>query len=415
MDSSTAVRVASFALACALVGLGGCTAKKAVSVREDAGMMCDQLLETKAVPVDLEAGQCGDTVAGTHVLACGEVYSAGCGSSSLVGRCCASITEGCDGADLRGETCGSLGFASGELSCSDCVLDATGCHRCDPTQAAACSSLSPPPGDTHYPQIASWRDQSLLWIGEHVHPVDRSLERGDALEVGPVVAMAPLGRLGILLAHRTDEGEELEISAWRGGTRLQRGAVDLKDLVRVTFLPVSDRPGWLFVSGRRAGSMKHPAYLLDPRGMWTEVAAGEVEGAFREHQRLAAGAPENAPFRAPGLLGDPSPTRNAAGRAWTYWTEHAPLSFSHGGALLTHLQSSKRRDGVLWLSYSTWEPPATGGSPFGDTNISLDGSDDGAWSHRGVSFEQDCRGEDLPPLPAVVDMPVELELAFVPG
>jgi hypothetical protein len=37
--------------------------------------------------------------------------------------------ERCDGADLRGETCEGLGFAGGALRCSDCSFDASGCSR----------------------------------------------------------------------------------------------------------------------------------------------------------------------------------------------------------------------------------------------------------------------------------------------
>ena len=46
-----------------------------------------------------------------------------------------ALDEDCDGADLGGNTCGSLGYDGGELSCrSNCTLDATECfrlERCD--------------------------------------------------------------------------------------------------------------------------------------------------------------------------------------------------------------------------------------------------------------------------------------------
>lgn len=42
-------------------------------------------------------------------------------------------TEACDGADLGGEDCVSLGFSGGALACAgDCTFDTTGCASCDP-------------------------------------------------------------------------------------------------------------------------------------------------------------------------------------------------------------------------------------------------------------------------------------------
>jgi hypothetical protein len=47
------------------------------------------------------------------------------------GRCCMTATEGCDGAQLNGATCGFLGFAGGALRCGAwCGLDASGCDPC---------------------------------------------------------------------------------------------------------------------------------------------------------------------------------------------------------------------------------------------------------------------------------------------
>ncbi len=49
---------------------------------------------------------------------------AGCGDSVAEG------TEECDGADLGGQSCTSLGYAGGELRCNaDCTLDKTGCEE----------------------------------------------------------------------------------------------------------------------------------------------------------------------------------------------------------------------------------------------------------------------------------------------
>jgi hypothetical protein len=45
--------------------------------------------------------------------------------------CCTTLEEECDGADLGGATCESLGYAGGTLRCGDwCGLDASGCEVC---------------------------------------------------------------------------------------------------------------------------------------------------------------------------------------------------------------------------------------------------------------------------------------------
>lgn len=49
---------------------------------------------------------------------------------TLCGDGLVSAGEECDGADLDGNTCASLGFASGKLACRQCHLDTGGCSFC---------------------------------------------------------------------------------------------------------------------------------------------------------------------------------------------------------------------------------------------------------------------------------------------
>lgn len=47
------------------------------------------------------------------------------------GTCCEDATEACDGNDLAGRTCASLGYASGTLRCGDgCGFDTSDCNDC---------------------------------------------------------------------------------------------------------------------------------------------------------------------------------------------------------------------------------------------------------------------------------------------
>lgn len=63
------------------------------------------------------------------------VLGIGCGDNLqrelVCGDRAAQGAEACDGADLDGQTCAGLGFASGALGCTaSCTFDTTGCTRC---------------------------------------------------------------------------------------------------------------------------------------------------------------------------------------------------------------------------------------------------------------------------------------------
>ena len=63
---------------------------------------------------------------------CGNGVRDACTASSGPGSCPPySFSEQCDGHDLHGETCVSIGHGSGTLACSDaCFFDMTGCYTC---------------------------------------------------------------------------------------------------------------------------------------------------------------------------------------------------------------------------------------------------------------------------------------------
>lgn len=56
--------------------------------------------------------------------------TSGCRMSSNCGNGVVDSGEACDGMDLNGQTCLSLGFTGGTLSCSsDCIMDTSGCEN----------------------------------------------------------------------------------------------------------------------------------------------------------------------------------------------------------------------------------------------------------------------------------------------
>lgn len=53
----------------------------------------------------------------------------GDGSYAICGNGTAALQEDCDRDELEGETCASLGFGRGELSCGFCTFDTSRCVR----------------------------------------------------------------------------------------------------------------------------------------------------------------------------------------------------------------------------------------------------------------------------------------------
>jgi hypothetical protein len=60
------------------------------------------------------------------------------------GACCTMQAEACDGTDLAGATCASLGFAAGTLSCgSSCAYDTSRCTVCAPMTPHVAECVEP--------------------------------------------------------------------------------------------------------------------------------------------------------------------------------------------------------------------------------------------------------------------------------
>jgi hypothetical protein len=107
-------------------------------------------------PVSCVAGLCGDGVLDT------------CTAPSGPGSCpVVSFSEECDGDDLGGQTCMSLGYGSGTLSCSDkCFLDTKGCSTCAASSAgvAACRALPSAAAVSLLSSAAKDSEMALAWI-----------------------------------------------------------------------------------------------------------------------------------------------------------------------------------------------------------------------------------------------------------
>src|SRR5881394_205980 len=76
--------------------------------------------------------------------------------------------EECDGADLVGQSCESLGFASGTLRCSaTCTIDNSGCHVCLPLDANLLDCGEPliePPVIGEIGFVATSNEIGISWL-----------------------------------------------------------------------------------------------------------------------------------------------------------------------------------------------------------------------------------------------------------
>lgn len=97
--------------------------------------MCPDNMSTASMNayVATQAAEAAAVIAGGPLAGCGD---------SIVN----ASGETCDGSDLAGETCVSLGFTSGSLSCSGCAFDLSGCAGCSPVSGLPATGQTTPHG-----------------------------------------------------------------------------------------------------------------------------------------------------------------------------------------------------------------------------------------------------------------------------
>lgn len=108
---------------------------------------CDPGEHQRPVSLPTTGPRCGDGEVAPSPHACTRRCTGGCGARFVCGEpSCVTLPEACDGADLRGQSCASLGFAGGGLSCAaDCRrLDISGCAVCPDRAGLTCRPVSIP-------------------------------------------------------------------------------------------------------------------------------------------------------------------------------------------------------------------------------------------------------------------------------
>lgn len=150
------------------------------------------------------------------------------------GVCCAEATEACDGADLNGVTCASLGYRGGTLGCDGaCGHDTRACDACaDPEARGVCRSAGVTSLDAQDLALAVNGDRvALAWVEGRSHVGVALLDRGlNVLRETPCAGFAgaravalTATRAGFLLAVETPSGVRLTPLAL-DGTLAAQGA-----------------------------------------------------------------------------------------------------------------------------------------------------------------------------------------------
>lgn len=136
------------------------------------------------------------------------------------GVCCTEVTETCDGADLGGVTCASLGYRGGTLGCDGtCGHDTSACDACaDPEARGVCQSAVVRSLNAQDLALAVNGDRvALAWVEGTTHVGVALLDRGlNVLRSTPCAGFAGARRValtatrgGFLLAVETAGGVRL--------------------------------------------------------------------------------------------------------------------------------------------------------------------------------------------------------------
>lgn len=180
-------------------------------------------------PSELPAPACGVLSCGNGVVESCQTCQQTCGISVDAGPrvpfpfdagCCAEIVEACDQADLSGNSCESLGWAWGQLRCTNaCSLDPGSCASCA-TGVGLCKEGLLDGRDTVALSLAARGDQvGIAWVSDSDQMLEVHLGLlGPTLEPTLTIPCAYGGGFAVALTDLPD-GWLLAVSEL-GGVRL---------------------------------------------------------------------------------------------------------------------------------------------------------------------------------------------------
>jgi len=219
-----------------------------------------------------DAPRCGDGVAGQHTLACFDEYIDSSHGTSGPNRCCTHAVEACDGEDLRGMTCESMGFGGGALGCRNCVLDTSECRACVESDRVTCGAVDEP---GKVLGMVSWGKTAAL-LGLQSAGTARFIRISSSLEM--VVEhriervrstmMTTEGRVFVthsvdgqaVLSELVPSSTELrEIGKFYDHTRIQEAALTEDGRTLLGFSPTFNVLNWISVDNRGAARPAEPA------------------------------------------------------------------------------------------------------------------------------------------------------------
>ena len=373
-------RIAPLVLAVVTAGCGA-TPEQA-ETHEHERHPCDPFTEEHAVDVPGEQSldaTCGDGRVGEYVVACRERCHGGCGQERGCATECTRVDEACDGADLRGQTCVSLGYGSGTLGCREgCAQhDLAGCSACagpDCRELAIAPPLTP---GSDVRLVARGRAVRAFWsveIDGDPHVVSAAIGpgpslAGDPIDLGlePTLDVVATSTSWITLVAEDDQLVILTLDARGNVTRAPLGLPALFNGLELLAVPSLD--GALVSAGEHGSSPTH-LVLLDRRGAIVPLPRGPVH-AISGRDRIVIAPLPAVPTELGIVGGESTAIEPRAGDRLAAWIHVADScaggDWCWGGAALL-------RDGSVILPHagtSGLEPPALVVTIAGEPRISF--------------------------------------------
>jgi outer membrane protein assembly factor BamB len=246
------------------VDLSPCVLATCGNNQVDPGEECDG-------PINTNCGSFGPGLFGNETPLCLANCKADISMCVYCGNGKLDVNEACEGGELQGATCSSLGAGSGELGCSQCQLDLSGCS------GGLCGDLL-------------GLDDKALWPAEGgcMKRPHGSRFEGPVLAEGAVVPSAPLTNTGAGLSLLvTDDGRTLltssqELLVWDG----QNTSIGFSSTATTSVAPVL-LPGGALLRLGDAGAL-----LLERSGAstWQQKASLELPGGAPTTGAVVRGA-----------------------------------------------------------------------------------------------------------------------------
>jgi hypothetical protein len=338
------------------VGVGGMAGMTAVSCSSYPGTPCDASLCGNGM-IDT-CTYCDPTGAGGGPLGGGGPPPPGPMGG---GGFCSTSTEPCDGTNVGGATCTSLGYFAGAVACSAaCAIDDGGCESCAPPSATvpACTATATPGNALRVALAATADTIALAWTDASIADTKpRTRITLFSSDLAPLMTTAPFGPPGAIRVAIVPTSIGWLVAAEGSMPSIEVHAVDpsgvtqLAATVPAAFDPMlAARPegpllAWIDTSSQPRVSLLAPTgvAVTAPTGPSLVVAEPEYGSAvFAGDAFVVATRGSGASIFRVGLDGAVSPAKSPVGGS----TEYPQIALVGGELRMTYADFGANPVGV---------------------------------------------------------------------